>query len=365
MRIATFFNHETLMNQVTLLRDTLRPHLAWHGARLSFLAAFLIALFRVKTINLSELATGFAGRAQTDSHYKRLQRFFRHYEMDYAEIAEAVVALMAIPEPWTLSIDRTDWQFGDCVFNILMLGVVHEGVAFPLVWCLLNKRGNSNSSERIELFNQFLERFGDRTIACLTADREFVGKDWFGYLLQDPLTPFRIRIRENHKLSDGQTSRKVRVLFADLQVGQTKILRCKRRLWGHWVYIAALRLPDGELLVVTTQSAPKSAIPDYAKRWGIETLFGMFKTRGFCLESTHLSDPERLSKLLALLSLALCWAILVGEWLHQLKPLAIKKHRRKAKSIFRYGLDHLRNIVLNLDQKASEFTQVLQFLSCT
>ncbi|MGG6265466.1 IS4 family transposase [Leptolyngbya sp. AN03gr2] len=353
------------MNQVTLLRERLRPHLAWHGARLSFLAAFLIALFRVKTINFSELATGFAGNAQTDSHYKRLQRFFRDYELDYAEIAEAVVALMAIPEPWTLSIDRTDWQFGDCVFNILMLGVVHEGVAFPLVWCLLDKRGNSNTNERIELFNQFLQRFGDRKIACLTADREFVGKAWFGYLLQDPLTPFRIRIRENHKLSNGRTSRKVRGLFVDLQRGQTKVLRHKRRLWGHWVYIAALRLENGELLVVATQSAPKSAIADYAKRWGIETLFGMFKTRGFCLESTHLTDPERLSKLLALLSLALCWAILIGEWLHQLKPLTIKKHGRRAKSIFRYGLDHLRNIVLNFERKASEFMQVLQFLSCT
>ncbi len=51
MRITTFFDHETLMNQVTLLRDALRPHLAWHGARLSFVAAFLIALLQVKTVN--------------------------------------------------------------------------------------------------------------------------------------------------------------------------------------------------------------------------------------------------------------------------------------------------------------------------
>jgi hypothetical protein len=54
MRITTFSNHETLMNQVTLLRDALRPHLAWHGARLSFVAAFLIALLRVKTCEISE-----------------------------------------------------------------------------------------------------------------------------------------------------------------------------------------------------------------------------------------------------------------------------------------------------------------------
>ena len=55
------------MNQINLLRQTLKPLLGWHGARLSFLALFLIALLRVKTINLTELATGFRSQAQTDS----------------------------------------------------------------------------------------------------------------------------------------------------------------------------------------------------------------------------------------------------------------------------------------------------------
>ncbi|MBD2075631.1 hypothetical protein H6F86_17360 [Phormidium sp. FACHB-592] len=98
MRITTFV-HKTLMHQVTLLRDALCPRLTWHGAKLSFLAAFLIALLQVKTVNFSELATGFSGKAQIDSHYKHLQRFFRSYELNYTEIAQTVVALMAIPEP--------------------------------------------------------------------------------------------------------------------------------------------------------------------------------------------------------------------------------------------------------------------------
>jgi hypothetical protein len=57
--------------------------------------------------------------------------------------------MMSIPQPWVLSIDRTNWEFGGCVFNILMLGVVHEGVAFPLLWVMLDKKGNSNQGERI------------------------------------------------------------------------------------------------------------------------------------------------------------------------------------------------------------------------
>jgi hypothetical protein len=48
------------------------------------------------------------------------------------------------------------------------------------------------------------------------------------------------------------------------------------------------------------------------------------KTRGFCLESTDLRDPERLSRMLALLSIALCWAFRIGEWTNQHKPIVLK-----------------------------------------
>lgn len=59
-----------------------------------------------------------------------------------------------------------------------MLGVVHQGVAFPLLWRLLDKRGNSNSAERIDLMEKFLKYFGTHQVAYLTADREFLGRTW-------------------------------------------------------------------------------------------------------------------------------------------------------------------------------------------
>ena len=110
---------------------------------------------------------------------------------------------------------------------------------------------------------------------------------------------------------------------------------------------------------------PRAALSDYAYRWGIETLFGCLKTRGFCLEATHLKDPERLKKLIALLTLAFCWAHQVGEWVVEHQPIQIKKHGRKARSIFRTGLDHLRQILLNLDTRQAQFVQILKLLSCT
>ena len=166
-----------------------------------------------------------------------------------------------------------------------------------------------------------------------------MGEEWFDYLLYETHTPFRIRIRKNTLLDDGQKELRADVCFQDLQVGQSKVLSKPRQVWGHWLYIAAMRLNDGDLLIVATAHDSDTAIADYAKRWAIETLFGCFKTRGFCLESTHLQDSERLSKLIALLTLALCWAFSSGLWLAQLNPLKLKKHGRLPSLIFVNHLD--------------------------
>ncbi len=246
-----------------------------------------------------------------------------------------------------------------------MLAVVQEGVAYPLLWEMLEKKGNSNSDERMDLLDRFREVFPDAEIAYICGDREFIGQQWLTYLMIDPIIPFRIRIRETDQISDGQKRLAASIILAHLQPGQREILSGRRWVWGRLVYISALRLKDGELLVVISSDSPQTAISDYAKRWGIETLFGMFKTRGFCLESTHFTDSERLSKLLALMSLAMCWALKVGQWLHSHSPLKVKKHGRLSKSVFRYGLDYLRSIVTDLDLKHHEFLHSLQFLSCT
>lgn len=82
------------MSEISLLQSTLKSHLPGHGARLNFLAQLLIALLRVKTVNLALIATACVGPTQQASHSKRLQRFFRHFELEYTGLAKAVVALI-------------------------------------------------------------------------------------------------------------------------------------------------------------------------------------------------------------------------------------------------------------------------------
>ena len=352
------------MSQLTLLRTALQQHLPWHGARLNLIAEFLIALFRVKTVNLTELATGFSGRAQVGSHYKRLQRFLRDYEFDYEAWVKLIVQWMGDGQPWKLSLDRTQWHFGSKAINILVLALVHRGVAIPLFWLFLPNRSNAYTYQRIALMQRLRWVFPHQAIAFVTADREFIGREWVHYLQTEGIR-FRIRIRDKEMLSDGQQKLPGRIVFAHLQPGQTQVLKQPRQLWGQLVWLAAMRLSNGELLLVATSDSPEPALGDYAQRWQIETLFGCLKSRGFCLEATHLTHPACLSKLLALLTLALCWAIRIGEWHTHHQPIPLKKHGRKAQSVFRRGVEHLRNIVLNLEHRRSDFQVALQFLSCT
>ena len=126
--------------------------------------------------NLDKLALVFVNRAQSASNHKRLTCFFRQFVIDLDEIAQAVVSWSQIPEPWTLSLDRPNWSFGTVNFNILMRGIVHEGIAFPVMWMMLDKRGNSNSDEPIDLPDRFERVFPNAQIHCLTGERELVGR---------------------------------------------------------------------------------------------------------------------------------------------------------------------------------------------
>ncbi len=65
-----------------------------------------------------------------------------------------------------------------------------------------------------------------------------------------------------------------------------------------------------------------------------------------------------MSKLVTLLALAFCWAMLTGLWHHPHHPIPLKAHERRAKSLFRYGCDFLRRIFCDLDLRGAWFNQV-------
>ena len=95
----------------------------------------------------------------------------------------------------------------------------------------------------------------------------------------------------------------------DELAGQSKRCQCSAYLkgTGELLNFAAKKLSGGDLLVVATNGLkPAQALNMYRKRWHIECLFSDIKTRGFNMESTRMTNTEKLSVLLVVLTLALC-----------------------------------------------------------
>jgi hypothetical protein len=196
-----------------------------------------------------------------------MQRFFGEHWIDYNDVARFIMKLFGfINTDLYLTLDRTNWKWGKININLLVLAVVYRGAAISVYWLPLNKRGNSNSRERMALLQRFIEQFGKSRIKGLLADREFIGDEWMGWLIKQQI-PFFIRIR-NNSISTNSRGQETRVdsLFYTLQPGGIMRLFQQRSLGQRKVYLSALRLADGELLIVASNRPTQNAIEVYGLR---------------------------------------------------------------------------------------------------
>jgi len=234
---------------------------------------------------------------------------------------------------------------------------------------MLDKRGNSNTNERIKMIDRYIRLFGCQTIDCLLADREFVGEDWVEYLNNNKIR-YYIRIRENFYVDDPRTKKRFKAswMFNDLKCGECRLLHRIYRVNGQLCYISASKVKNNngvpELQMIIAFNKPENALQIYKDRWQIETTFRALKSSGFNIEDTHLTDLERIEKLFSIVMVAFTWAYVVGVFVNEnVKPIKILKHGKKAKSIFKYGLEIIATILLN--PLTTIDVEVFKFLSCT
>ena len=191
-------------------------------------------------------------------------------------------------------------------------------------------------------------------------ERQFVGQKWVDYLNDNNIRYF-IRIRNNFKVKcpKKQTLIPAWHYFNHLKIGQIKHYSKILEINGEHCYLSGcktIREGKQDFLIIISYNKPEEALEYYAQRWQmqsireylkklkmneqIESMFKAFKSSGFNLEDTHVTHQDRLSKLVMLTMIAFVWCYQIGDYVDlNLKPIKIKKHGRRAISIFRYGLD--------------------------
>ncbi len=331
------------MHKSKELQQKIQAYLPLHGARVNFMAKFVMALIVVRGVTVSTIASALNPKVLPESNEKRVKRFFGEVELEGKGFAGLMLALLPVKDKLVLTLDRTTWELGSRCINILLLGAAYKGLAFPLLWVFLDKKGNSDTVERLALLDTLLTLVEAERIEVLVADREFTGQAWFKGLRERRLI-FVMRVRNNTLISlKGKThSAQTRYDYLNTQ----EVYVCPKRCFGLRLYLAVTKSKEGELVVLACNAQPDKALLRYSQRWQIETLFSALKTRGFNLEDTHITTSARLDKLLALLAIAFAWAHLVGEWCYEQRPLKLKTHGYLPKSFFKRGLDALRSAIL-------------------
>lgn len=251
--------------------------------------------------------------------------------------------------------DRTEWDFGRCQVNILMLTASCGSVQVPLFWELLdNKSGNSKTFQRIDLIQKAIHLIGVERIGILIVDREFIGHKWLKYLKNNQIN-FCVRVPKSHKITLENGDKYV----VEHLLGSQKTRRIPQAMVdGVWVSVYLKRLKNDELLfLIGTVNNPAFLPQIYRRRWQIECFFQHLKSRGFDLESTHMTSLKKLKMWVGIVGIASMMCQTYGVYHHEkVQKINVKKHGYKAKSFARKGLDKWRQI---LKQMPAYFERVI------
>jgi hypothetical protein len=368
------------------MTDVLSDHLGWHRARLKFMGRFTAALLKLTTTNLRELAVALKAGVEEESNYRRIRRFLSNYEIDFTMLGRLLVRLLPQTPPYRVVLDRTEWHFGQTPVNILMVGIAHKGMAFPVSWTVLPDGGSSSAEQHCRALQHFFAVVDPSDVSVVLGDREFISAAWLRWLQRRDV-PFAVRLRSDRRigLAPEGSSLPARMFARFLRVGDERVLGGMRYLHGagaehvetkvvvRRIAPASEETDDAFLILATWDIDPKKATTLYQERWEIETMFAALKSRGYRLEKTHLTAPERVERLVGLLALAFAWTHVVGERRAAREgPPRLKPHGRRQRSLFRYGLDLLRGILTTPRPQPAAFFDCLRglrsstaFLSCT
>lgn len=336
------------MQHLQELQRLLKPYFSFSHARLECLSHFIIGLLAVNDVNLTKIAKSFCTTTLTASSYKRVQRFLKGFSWTSIALWKLIEHCFDLKDNLHIALDRTNWKFGKYNINILTLAVCYKGIGIPFIWLLLAKKGNSDCEERLKILDTLLSIIAPKRIAAILGDREFVGKEWLQGMVARNI-PFVMRTRENISMSNTRgLMLPISVMARGIKIGKCVTFPRKRKIMDCELYVSALRLPSGELLILLTNQQPELAFDRYRLRWNIETLFSALKKRGLNFENTHLAHHDRLSNLLLVMTIALIMGVRQGEFLEAENPTKLKKHGYAAIAIFKRGLEHLGKLIFML-----------------
>jgi len=322
-----------------LYPDRPQGNLARH---LETLAGMVSGIVLGKSCQLPKIASKMPGEAHPDSRTKQLSRWVQNEhitgELYFLPFVQPLLVSLGAVRPLVLIMDGSAVARG-CV--TLMVSLLYAHRALPIAWLVVQGvKGHFPAETHVALLREVRDLVPDTARVTFLGDGEFDspelqaeadGAGW-AYVCR---TAKNIQIQEDGAWSSledlkpvcGARAFRKRVLFTKAAYGPVMVIA-----WWATGYAEPIYL-------VSNLSSVQAACDAYRKRMHIETFFSDQKSRGFQLDRSHLSDPERVSRLMLVACLAYLWVIYLGTVAQQdtWQPLIHRRHRCDL-SLFQLGL---------------------------
>ena len=337
-----------------------------HTSRLRSFVWLVVGLFLAQSVHVGKIGKKIPGPATNKSKERRVQRILDNPAIRvrrwYAPWVTAILAQIGAHDlPVRLLVDGSKVGFGH---QLLMVAVAYRRRAIPVAWTWVKgSRGHSSSWKQLALLDYVRSLIPAGTAVSVVGDSEFgaipvlkwLDKTGWHYVLRQKgnhlvqlphETPWR-------RFDSLITRRRQRVWMPQARLTEKHAYPVN--VLAYW--------KSGEKepwLLATNCPELRAALRAYRKRMWIEEMFGDFKGHGFDLESTHLRNFLRLSRLTLAVALLYVWLIAYGSKVIKdgLRPLVDRKDRRDL-SIFRIGLDMIDRHLTN--QEAFVFRRLPYF----
>jgi hypothetical protein len=282
--------------------------------RLNTLAGLVSGIVGSSCAHLPKIAQKVPDNTKKESRVKRFSRWidneYIEYSCYYLPYVEGLLGGLA-HQPLLLAMDGSEMG-RQCM--TLMVSVIYKKRALPIAWIVV--QGSSGHFAE-EAHIALIERV--QAIVPQGCDVIFLGDGEFdGTTLQATLTAYGweyvCRTAKNAQVCDQGDQFSLHEV--DVQPGNCIGLHdvsLTHQAYGPVLAIAwwKAECPD-PIYLVTNMVLVAEACYWYEKRFRIETFFSDQKSRGFNMQKSHISNPERLSRLMIAACLAYIWIIYLG-----------------------------------------------------
>jgi hypothetical protein len=324
---------------------------------LTTLAMFITGVVQSRKSQLPAIAGKVPDGNRPPSRIKRMTRWLKNGritpEAFYLPFVQAL--LSALSGPLVLVIDSSEVGDGCCPW---MVSVIYRKRALPLAWTVSNRpKGHASDEEHLKLLNAVRSFLSPGRQVIFLGDGEFDGVP-IQAALSEWGWEYVLRTAKNRQIGEtfGDDALWFRFSQLALSPGETLWIEDARFTKAGFgpALVVATWPPEGDetVYLVSNLETAGEACFWYRKRFGIETFFSDQKSRGFHLHKSHLSDPERLARLMIGTCLAYLWIVCLGVTAKQ-KGWQARLHRKSRCdwSLFRLGLawlDELLNQCLEI-----------------